>query len=149
MKKLLESSTRLILVVVVTALIAAVAALAWGVYKAGDTVVHLLKDFNDPLMAVSFIEIMDAFLIAIGLYIFALAVYELFIGDLDLPAWLEMHTLYELKVKLVSVIVLVMGVKFLERFAEGKNAEDTLMIGIAFAVATAALVGFSVVLKSE
>jgi uncharacterized membrane protein YqhA len=149
MKKLLESSTRLILIVVVTALIAAVAALAWGVYQAGDTIVHLLKDFNDPLIAVSFIEIMDAFLIAIGLYIFALVVYELFIGDLDLPAWLQIHTLYELKVKLVSVIVLVMGVKFLEKFAESKSAEDTLMIGIAFAVAAAALVGFSAVIKGE
>jgi uncharacterized membrane protein YqhA len=149
MKKLLESSTRLILVAVVTLLIAAVAALAWGVYKAGDAISHLLKDFSYPLAAVSFIEIMDAFLIAIGLYIFAIAVYELFIGDLDLPSWLEMHSLYELKVKLVSVIILVMGVKFVEKFAESTNAQDTLMAGIAFAVATAALVGFSAVIKSE
>jgi uncharacterized membrane protein YqhA len=149
MKRLLESSTRLILVAVVTALIAAVAALIWGVYKAGDTIVHLVRDFSYPLAAVSFIEIMDAFLIAIGLYIFAIAAYELFIGDLKLPAWLEMHTLHDLKVKLVSVIVLVMAVKFLEKFAESKDAQDTLMVGIAFAVATAALVGFSVAIKAE
>jgi len=35
---------------------------------------------------------MDAFLISHRLYIFAIALYKLFIGDLNLPAWLEMPT---------------------------------------------------------
>lgn len=92
---------------------------------------------------------MDAFLIAIGLYIFAIALYKLFIGDLNLPAWLEMRNLYQLKVKIVSIIVLVMGIKFLEKFAVSKDAQDTLMLGAAFAVASAALIGFSALIRDE
>lgn len=148
-KKLLESSAQLNLIAVLASLAASLAAFAWGTYKAGYAIYHLLQDFDYPLAAVEFIEVMDAFLIAIGLYIFAVAVYKLFIGDLNLPAWLEMHNLYQLKSKLVSIIILVMGIKFLEKFAVSKDAEATLMYGGAFALAAAALIGFSALIRDE
>ena len=149
LKKLLESTTHLILIAVLSSLATSVAAFVWGTYKAGYVIYKLLQDFDYPLAAVSFIEVMDAFLIAIGLYIFAIALYKLFIGDLNLPAWLEMRNLYQLKVKIVSIIVLVMGIKFLEKFAVSKDAQDTLMLGAAFAVASAALIGFSALIRDE
>ncbi len=149
MKKLLESSAHLHLIAVVASLVASLAAFAWGTYKAGYAIYHLLQDFDYPLAAVAFVEVMDAFLIAIGLYIFAVAVYKLFIGDLDLPPWLEMHNLYHLKMKLVSIIILVMGIKFLEKFAASQDAEATLRYAGAFAVAAAALIGFAALIKDE
>jgi len=149
LKKLLESSARLNLIAVLASLVASLAAFAWGAYKAGYAIYHLLQDFDYPLAAVEFIEVMDAFLIAIGLYIFAVAIYELFIGDLDLPPWLQIHDLYHLKLKLISIIVLVMGIKFLEKFAVSKDAEATLRYGGAFALAAAALIGFAALIKDE
>lgn len=149
MRKLLESTIRLVLIAVLSSLAASIAALVWGTYKAGYAIYKLLQDFDYFLAAVSFIEVMDAFLIAIGLYIFAVAVYKLFIGDLNLPSWLEIHNLHQLKVKIVSIIILVMGIKFLEKFAVSQDAEDTLMLGTAFAVASAALIGFSALVRDE
>lgn len=149
MKRLLEQSNQLVLIAVLSSLAASVAAFAWGTYKAGQTIYNLLQDFEYRLAAVSFIEVMDAFLIAIGLYIFAIALYELFIGGLKMPEWLQIHNLYQLKIKLVSIVILVMGIKFLEKFADSKDAQDTLMLGGAFALAAAALIGFSAVIRDE
>jgi uncharacterized membrane protein YqhA len=149
MKKLLESSVQLNLIAVLASLAASLAAFAWGTYRAGYAIYHLLQDFDYPLAAVAFVEVMDAFLIAIGLYIFAVAIYELFIGDLNLPPWLQIHDLYHLKLKLISIIVLVMGIKFLEKFAASQDADATLRYGVAFAVATAALIGFAALIKDE
>ena len=64
---------------------------------------------KDPLGAIKFIELMDAFLIATALLIFAIGLYELFIEDIAMPEWLEVHSLHDLKAKLASVIVLVLA----------------------------------------
>jgi uncharacterized membrane protein YqhA len=92
---------------------------------------------------VAFIELMDAFLIATGLLIFALGLYELFVHDLTLPEWLTLHNLHDLKARLSSVIVLVMTVAFLEHLVEWQDPQGTLFFGIAVTVVSAALIAFS------
>jgi uncharacterized membrane protein YqhA len=84
----------------------------------------------------------DSFLIATAILIFAVSLYELFIGPLELPGWMLAHNLYELKAKLSSMIVLVMGVKFLEKLLESKDANDLLRTGIATALMSAVLIAF-------
>lgn len=64
------------------------------------------------------IELMDKFLIAVGLYIFAVGLYELFVGELDLPDWLEVKDLHDIKTRLSHVLLLVMAVAFLEHLVE-------------------------------
>ena len=54
-------------------------------------------------MAVGFVQIIDAFLIASGLLIFALGLYELFVGDIDLPAWLVIKDLDSLKAEAPAI----------------------------------------------
>lgn len=81
-------------------------------------------------MLVDYIECADYFLLSIVLYIMSIGLYSLFIDDrIPLPNWLEVHTLDELKEKLVSVIVVVMGVYFLGRLLHGANALDLLYMG--------------------
>jgi hypothetical protein len=70
LKKLLESTPHLNLIAVLSLLAASVAAFAWGTYRAGCAIYRLLQDFDYSLAAVSFIEVMDAFLIDIGPYVF-------------------------------------------------------------------------------
>ncbi len=50
-------------------------------------------------IAVSLIELVDSFLIAIALQIFSLSMYELFVGKLNLLDWMLAHNLHELKTK--------------------------------------------------
>lgn len=81
-------------------------------------------------MLVEYIEYADFFLLSIVLYIMSIGLYSLFIDDrIKMPSWLEIHTLDDLKEKLVSVIVVVMGVYFLGRLIHGADALDLLCMG--------------------
>lgn len=144
MKKLLESSTLLALIAVIASLVASVAAFLWGALRTVEMILNLLPNFGDEKVAtVSMISLMDTFLIAAALLIFALALYELFIQDLQLPAWLVIRDIHGLKVMLSNVIILVMGVTFLKKVIEGKDPEGTLLFGIAIALVSGALILFS------
>jgi uncharacterized membrane protein YqhA len=97
---------------------------------------------RDKAITVELVEIVDSFLIATAVLIFATSLYELFVDKLDLPDWMLAHNLYELKTKLSSMIVLVMGVKFLEKLLDVKDTNDLLRIGIATALMSAVLIAF-------
>ena len=73
-------------------------------------------------IGVELIAVMDTFLIATALYIFAVGLYELFIADLELPEWLNIHNMHDLKAKLSGVIILVMAVTFLEHLVHWEDA---------------------------
>ena len=143
MKYILEKSRYLALVGVLSLLLATIAAFAWGTLKTVHTVSLVLESMGgDAAITVEFIEIVDSFLIATALLIFSVSLYELFIADLDLPDWMLAHNLYELKAKLSSMIVLVMGVKFLQKLLEVKDTNDLLRMGIAIALMSAVLIAF-------
>jgi uncharacterized membrane protein YqhA len=143
MKLLLEKSRYLALIGVFSLLIAAVAAFTWGTLKTAAAILLVIQSMGkEASITVEFIEIVDAFLIATAILIFAVSLYELFIDKLDLPEWMLAHNLYELKGKLSSMIVLVMGVKFLQKLLEMKDTEDLLRTGIATALMSAVLIAF-------
>jgi uncharacterized membrane protein YqhA len=98
---------------------------------------------RDKAITVELIEIVDSFLVATALLIFAASLYELFIDKLELSEWMLAHNLHDLKTKLSSMIILVMSVKFLEKLLEVKNTNDLLQIGIAIALMSAVLIAFS------
>lgn len=111
-----------------------------------EVLVHMLHTAGTPEAHHSIIElipVMDIFLIATALLIFALGMYELFIGKLDLPEWLVIQDLHDLKSKLGSVIILVMAVAFLENLVHWKNGLETLMFAGAIALVSAAIIAFS------
>ena len=143
MKFILEKSRYLALIGVLSLLVAAVAAFGWGTLKTITTVFLVIQSMGkEASITVEFIEIVDAFLIATAILIFAVSLYELFIDKLDLPEWMLAHNLYELKGKLSSMIVLVMGVKFLQKLLEVKDTGDLLRTGIATALMSAVLIAF-------
>jgi uncharacterized membrane protein YqhA len=63
---------------------------------------------------------LDAFLIALVLFIFAYGIYSLFInnykemGDNDVLSWIDMPSISHLKSVLAEVIIVILFVKFLE-----------------------------------
>ena len=142
MKYILEKSRYLAIIGVASLLVATVAAFAWGTFKTAHVVMLVIESMGkDPAITVEFIEIVDSFLIATAILIFTVSLYELFIADLDVPEWMVAHNLYELKSKLSSMVVLVMGVKFVQKVLD-KNAADLLQTGIAIAVVSAVLIAF-------
>ena len=143
MKTILEKSRYLATVGVISLLFASAAAFAWGALKTVHVVMLVIESRGaDAAITVEFIEIVDSFLIATAILIFTVSLYELFIGEINIPEWMLAHNLYELKAKLSSMIVLVMAVKFLQKLLDTKDANDLLLRGLATAVMSAVLIAF-------
>ena len=149
-KRILESSRYLVVIGVVSSLVASLAVFVWGLVKTGAVVLGLLRTGGtDPLTVVRLIELMDKFLIAVGLYIFAVGLYELFIGDLDLPDWLVIHDLHDIKSRLSQILILFMAVTFLEHLVEWKEPLATLYFAVAITLVMGALIAFNRVVGKE
>lgn len=144
LKRTLEGSRYLVLVGVVSSLAASAAVFLWGLAKTAGVVVGLVQSGGkDPMTVVRLIELMDKFLIAVGLYIFAVGLYELFIADLDLPAWLVVHDLHDIKGRLSQILILFLAVTFLEHLVEWKDPLGTLTFAASITLVMGALIAFN------
>jgi len=143
MKEVIEKSKNLVLIAVFSSLIASAAGFVWGFIKTLSIILNFILGYGkDPLAAIALIEIMDIFLIATVLFIFAMGMYELFVENIKLPEWLIINNLHDLKAKLSSVIILVMGITFLKHLVEWTDPQGTLYFGIAVAAVSGALIAF-------
>ena len=144
MGKLLEKSKYLGLIGVISLLLASVAAFLWGAVKTVAAILSIVSSYGkDPYIAVSLIELVDGFLIATALFVFAVSMYEMFIAKIALPEWMLANNLPELKEKLGGVIILVMVVTFLEHLVEWQAPYDSLLFAISVAVVSAALIAMN------
>jgi uncharacterized membrane protein YqhA len=144
MGKYLEKSRYITIIGIASLLLASIAGFGWGAAKTISLIILVISSSGqDPDIAISLIKLVDNFLIATTLFIFAASMYELFIDKLTLPDWMLAENLHELKSKLSAVIILVMAVKFLEHFMEWKDPLDTLLFGIGVAVVSVALIALS------
>jgi uncharacterized membrane protein YqhA len=129
MKEIIEKSKYLILIAVFSSLIASAAGFVWGFIKTLSIIINFMLSYGkDPLAAIALIEIMDIFLIATVLFIFAMGMYELFIESIKLPEWLIINNLHDLKAKLNSVIILVMGITFLKHLVEWTDPQAAIPV---------------------
>lgn len=143
MKRLIEKSKNIFLIAVASSLLASAAGFVWGMIKTLIVIKEFILSYGkDPFGAIALIEVMDIFLLATVLFIFAMGMYELFIESIELPEWLEINNLHDLKVKLSSVIILIMGITFLKHLVEWTDPAGTLFFGIAVAVVSASLIAF-------
>ena len=144
MKKLLETTRYLSFVGVAALLLAAVAAFGWGVVKTMSTISLIVTSYGkDVHIAVALIELVEGFMIAAALLIFALSLYELFVGELALPGWMAASTLHELEDKLSTIVILIMAIKFLEHLEAWEDPQGTLLFGIAIGVVSTSLIAFN------
>ena len=141
MRKILESSKYLILLVVIASLVATILSVVWGIYEMAYVIYNLFVGYkNASNTIVSFVQLMDIFLLVAVLYIFTVAMYELFIGELDLPKWLVIHNFDQLKTILSNLIILIGAVSFLKYFLERNDPTSTLLYGLAFGIVAYVLV---------
>lgn len=141
MKKLLESSKYLMLVLVFAGFVATVAALIWSVYETVYVVYSLFIKYSGASNTItSLVQLMDVFLLVAVLYIFTVSIYELFIGELDMPAWLQIKSFDELKKLLSNLVVLIGCISFLKYFLERNDPLSTFLYGAALAFVSYVLI---------
>src|SRR3990167_7135678 len=143
LKTILENAKYTVILAVLSSLAASVSIFIWASIKMFVTIYHMFEDILSAEATgttAHAVAILDSFILAVILYIFAIALYELFIGELRLPEWLVIKDLDDLKKKLSSVIALMLAVTFLEHLAEWSEPQGTLMFAVAIAVVIFALV---------
>ena len=150
MKWLIERARYLALVGIFGLLVGAIAALYVGAEKTFKVIqiAFLHYESNNPTLYVLF-ECLDSFLVAIALIVIAVSIYELFIGELEVPDWMLVKNLNELKAKFSFVLIPVMAVKFVQKLLQSESALDTLYYGIAVAIVSIALTAFNYVSEKE
>jgi uncharacterized membrane protein YqhA len=144
MARLLEKTRYISLIGIISLLLASLTAFLWGAVKTVSAILAIGGSYGkDPYIAVLLIELVDSFLIATALFVFAVSMYEMFIEKIALPEWMLANNLPELKEKLGGVIILVMVVTFLEHLVEWKAPLDSLLFAVAVGIASAALIALS------
>lgn len=95
-------------------------------------------------LVVAAIEQADTVLIAAALLIIGIGLYELFIGQIkNVPHWLEVTTLDDLKEKLISLIVAVLAVNFFIYVAEWDGGGNILALGLGIGAVVLSLASFN------
>lgn len=144
---LLAKSRYLVLLAVVGSMLGMIALFGYGLYDLLHVLYKSFDRLSDEKLAkeltFAVIEVIDIFLLGTVCYITALGLYELFIDDtLDLPQWLQINNLDDLKNKLTSVIIVVMGVSFLSQVISWDGQRNLMLVGFPIAAVIAALTWF-------
>jgi uncharacterized membrane protein YqhA len=144
MKHFLAATRYLVFLAVLGALAISVTLLAGGLAQTYGFVVAAIEGSKDvKALALEGIVLVDVFLLGTVFLLIGLGLYALFIDDtLPVPAWLEIHTLDDLKFKLLNVVVVVLAVTFLGLVVGWKGSTEILHVGAAIALVIAALTYF-------
>jgi uncharacterized membrane protein YqhA len=93
---------------------------------------------------VAILTSVDAILLGTVLLVIGYGLYELFVdSDLEIPQWLEINTLDDLKAKLIGVIVAIIAVIFVGVLVDAKSANDVMYYGAGAGAVIASLAAYS------
>lgn len=133
-------------------LVASIIAYMVAIVETVKLVSFVLTNFADPHLEIEevyFIKLVDGFLVATGLLIFGLGLYEIFIQPLNVPEPLKITTIGQLKTSLANIIILTLAVSFLAFVQEGDDAQSILLKGAGIAIVIIALVFFARTSENE
>jgi uncharacterized membrane protein YqhA len=145
LKKILERGSLIVVLPVITLFVSAILFGVYGTYLAGDIVFKALSKpeyLEVTSLATKFFSVVDVYLLAIVLYIFAVGLYELFIGELKVADWIQIHSIDQLKAKLASLIALFVAIAFTKQLVEWQNPLETLMFGTATGILIVVLIQY-------
>ena len=151
MRKILEASRYIVILPSIGALIGALVLILIGLWEIGAAIYQLVSlDVALKASIVSVLTAVDTLLLATVLLVIGYGLYELFVDEsLELPAWLQIRSLDDLKGKLIGVVVAVIAVVFLGELVEGKDAQSTMLVGIGAGALVLALAAFTFATRSS
>ena len=108
---------------------------------------------NGTKLKITIVDVLtavDAILLGTVLLVIGYGLYELFIDeDLNVPVWLQVHDLDDLKSKLIGVVVAIIAVIFVGVFVDVARADDVLTFGVGGGALVAGLAIFAFATKKD
>jgi uncharacterized membrane protein YqhA len=137
----------IVLVAVVSVILVSVALFVIGAGLAAQGIWRAMQaaargDLAATSITVDLLEVVSVMLKAVVFYLIGVGFYSLFIAPLNLTAALGIRSFNDLEIKVVSVVVVIMAVTYLEHFIRWDQAVETLLYGLSLGIVVAALVFF-------
>jgi uncharacterized membrane protein YqhA len=102
----------------------------------------VLNDLGLKETIVEVLTAIDAILLGTVLLVIGYGLYELFIDtDIQVPLWLRVEDLDDLKSKLIGVVVAILAVVFVGVFVDSNRSDDVISYGVG---AGALVVGLAI-----
>ena len=145
MRRLIEVSRFVVIVPALAARVGAIVLMILGsveILRAALGVVVEQVPLKETIVDV--LASIDAILLGTVLLVIGYGLYELFVDThLDVPDWLEINNLDDLKAKLIGVIVAIIAVIFVGELVDADSANDVMYYGIGSGAVVIALAAFS------
>ena len=92
----------------------------------------------------------DAILLGTVLLVIGYGLYELFVDtNIEVPSWLQINDLDDLKSKLIGVVAAIIAVVFVGVFVDSNRAEDVVAYGLGAGALLAGLALFALATKKD
>jgi uncharacterized membrane protein YqhA len=145
MKRVLGLTRYVVFVPAIASMIGAILLMGQGsleilkvVYSAVSSEYGLKETIVEVLTAV------DAILLGTVLLVIGYGLYELFIdAEIEVPLWLRVRDLDDLKSKLIGVVVAILAVVFVGVFVDSNRSEDVISYGVGAGALVAGLAIFA------
>jgi uncharacterized membrane protein YqhA len=151
MRRLLEVARYAVVIPSAASVIGAIVLMILGsieiVRSALDVV---LKQVPLKETVVAILTSVDAILLGTVLLVIGYGLYELFVDtNLEVPDWLEITTLDDLKAKLIGVVVAIIAVIFVGVLVDAKSPDEVFYYGIGAGAVVVALAAFTLTSKKK
>jgi uncharacterized membrane protein YqhA len=151
MRKILGLTRYAVFVPAVASIIGALLLMAQGSISIMMIVVDAV--LNDAYLKDTIVEVLtavDAILLGTVLLVIGYGLYELFVDTrLEVPEWLEVRDLDDLKSKLIGVVVAIIAVVFVGVFVDTNRAADVVSYGVGAGALVAGLALFALATRKE
>jgi uncharacterized membrane protein YqhA len=127
LSKILGPARYIAIIAVIGLLITSVATFGWSIARTVLFVDDLVQGkWRSDEQVVSLLKTIDTYLLALVQFIIVIGLYELFIGELDVPQWLKIDSLDDLKKSIIDILVIFVAVKGIEGLLKQKDPLDAL-----------------------
>ncbi len=145
MRRIIELSRYVAAIPAFGAILGSLVLMGVGVLEVVRAISTLIQTWaSTKEIVVAVLTAIDSLLLATVLMVIGYGIYELFVDEgLNLPSWLEIRSLDDLKNKLIGVIVAVIAVIFLGFLVDSGNPGEVVQVGIGCGAVLIGLAAFS------
>lgn len=151
MKKIIGLTRYAVFVPAVAAIIGALLLMVQGSIEIVKVAIDTVRDA--ATLKVTIVEVLtaiDAILLGTVLLVIGYGLYELFIDSaIEVPAWLRVENLDDLKSKLIGVVVAIIAVVFVGVFVDSNRAADVISYGVGAGALVLGLAIFAYASKQD
>ena len=145
MKKIIGLTRYAVFVPAVAAIIGALLLMVQGSIEIVKVAIDTVR--GAATLKVTIVEVLtaiDAILLGTVLLVIGYGLYELFIdADIEVPQWLRVNNLDDLKSKLIGVVVAIIAVVYVGVFVDSNRSSDVISYGVGAGALVAGLAIFA------